>query len=192
MALIYVEPDDRQMLLYKKLIKDQGVTTCRDQLSMSVISSAVDSFLFGFLHVSKKAQVGRRRLSPRDDFQINGFIFCTFVPSSPHELTIQLICASKQSHLGKVLMQAVENKAKTMNVSSLRLHCLDNRKLRTWYESLGFTYQETIYLKPEVPKVFLYRKELDYSTMDTIDIATDADQIAWSQLSLDEPTSTVK
>ena len=158
--LVYIEPDDSDIALYKAMVKKEGEEVCRDQLDVYTITNTIENFTFGFLYLSKKAQIGRRRLSLEDDYKIKGFIFCSYEPFQPEQLTIELVCASPNLVLGKPLMIEAENKAIEMGLTTLVLYCIDDDRLKTWYESLGFVYRKTIYLRRDVPKVHLMMKKI--------------------------------
>jgi predicted GNAT family N-acyltransferase len=142
MSFLYIEPTMDDISHYKKIIKKNGVLlVCRDQLDIYTIVDHDDHFTFGFLHVSEKGQ-------------INGFVLCLYNPILPDELSIELICATKQSKIGKTMMEIVEEKAREMNIRKLTLNCIANEKLRAWYESFGFVFVKTINLRNDIPKVY--------------------------------------
>lgn len=141
MNFLYIEPTMDEISHYKKIIKKQGILVCRDQLDIYTIVETVDHFTFGFLYVSEKGQ-------------INGFVLCLYNPILPDELSIELICATKQSKIGKTMMEIVEEKAREMNIRKLTLNCIANEKLRAWYESIGFVFVKTINLRNDIPKVY--------------------------------------
>ena len=160
MPLIYIEPTDDDINLYKSLIKRQGVDVCRDQIDIYVINKAIDILTFGFLEISKKANIGRRRLSQEDDYKVRGFILCSYDHYQPDTLTIELVCAARFTKLGTPLMNAVEDKAREMGIKVLVLDCIDNDGLREWYENLGFVFRRTKYLRQDIPKVHVMMKLL--------------------------------
>jgi hypothetical protein len=155
MSFLYIEPTMDEISNYKKIIKKQGILVCRDQLDIYTIVESVDHFTFGFLHISEKAQIGKRKINSFEEkFNLNGFVLCLYNPILPDELSIELICATKQSKIGKTMMEIVEEKAREMNIRKLTLNCIANEKLRAWYESFGFVFVKTINLRNDIPKVY--------------------------------------
>ena len=153
--LIYIEPSTDDISNYKKIIKKQGVLACQDKLDVSIISTSINNFTFGFISLIQKAQLGRRSINSFiDKYTLKGFILCNYNTDLNDELTIELVCSSKGTNIGKLLIEVVQEKAKQLNIKKLLLLCLANNKLRKWYEMLGFIYINTIYLSPNVPKVY--------------------------------------
>jgi N-acetylglutamate synthase-like GNAT family acetyltransferase len=158
--VLYIEPTMKDIVMYRKLIKSQGNDVCQNEIDIYTINETIHSFTFGFIIISTKAQIGRRNLNKNDLFLIDGFIFCSHNNITPKELHIELVCSRKEKHVGKRLMNHVEERAKQYGISQLTLHCLADDKLRKWYESLGFLYVRTINLNINVPKVFYMCKNI--------------------------------
>lgn len=155
MNFLYIEPTSDEISHYKKIIKKQGVIVCRDQLDVYTIIDSTNHFTFGFL------QIGKRKINSFEErFSLNGFVLCLYNPILSEELSIELICATKQSKIGKTMIELVEEKAREMNIKRLSLNCIANEKLKAWYESIGFVFVKTIHLRKDIPKVYYMIKNL--------------------------------
>jgi predicted N-acetyltransferase YhbS len=142
------------MRVYKKLINEQCEEVCQNQTTAHTILSNIEGFTFGFLHISKKSTASDRQ-------SLNGFAFCTYTKRDNH-IMIDIVCSRAHKKLGKKLMDAVEEEAIEMGVSSISLMSLAEAKLKRWYESLGFKVRKAIsspYM-PEEVKVYLMVKYL--------------------------------
>jgi len=157
--LTYIEPSNSDIKHIKELIKNQGSRVCRNQISSNFISKNANSFTFGWITASRKAQLGRRSIKNiNDQFNLSSFILCTYNINVPSYLIIDLICSTVKS--GNFLIELVENKARDMNVKIIQIFFLINDKLKIWYESLGFVYISTINSDDGQPKVYSMIKNI--------------------------------
>ena len=98
--------------------------------NISISISSVDNFTFGFKNLDQ-------------------IILCHYNIRLKDELTIELI-SPKRTGIDKLLI-LVEEKAKRLNIKKLLIFCIE---FKNWYETLGFIYINTIYLSPNVPKIY--------------------------------------
>ena len=154
--LIYIEPTLKDIQFYKDLIKEQGNIVCRDSIDVQVICNKINTFVFGYISISNKYQSNRRSIKK----DINGFILCSFNKELDSVLDIDLVCSRKNSNIGKLLMNTVEEYSKTIGIDTLVLHSLAEENLKKWYKDLGFIHISTIYLKDDIPKVFFMMKKI--------------------------------
>ena len=156
--LIYIEPTDVDIKFYKEIIKEQR---CRDSIDVQVIHNKINTFVFGYISISNKYQSNRRNIKkPIDKYILNGFILCSFNKELDSVLDIDLVCSRKNSKIGKLLMNTVEEYAKSIGIDTLVLHSLAEENLKKWYKDLGFVHISTVYLKEDTPKVFFMMKKI--------------------------------
>ena len=153
--LIYIEPTLKDIKFYKELIKEQG---CRDCIDVQVIHNKINTFVFGYISISNKYQSNRRSI--KKPTTLNGFILCSFNKELDSVLDIDLVCSRKNSKIGKILMNTVEEYAKSIGIDTLVLHSLAEENLKKWYKELGFIHISTVYLKEDIPKVFFMMKKI--------------------------------
>ena len=150
--LMYIEPTLPDIANFRSIIKKQGDTTCKRLLNYYTISEAAGSFTFGYISLTKKAQLGRRSIHNfSDKFNLNAFVLCIYNNLIKDELHIQLICSMNK--IGKLLIEVVEQKAKEMNIKKITLDSLAIPRLRSWYESLGFVFIRDTIISPNIPKL---------------------------------------
>jgi hypothetical protein len=136
--LVYIEPSNNEIKNIRELIKTQGLSTCKNKVNIEYISKKTSSFTFGWMSAIPKAQLGRRSIKNINDrFSLNAFVLCSYTPNAPDQVVVELICSVNK--IGKLLMELVEDKVKSMGIKKLQLYSLANDKLKKWYESLGYS-----------------------------------------------------
>ncbi len=156
--LIYIEPTAGDIKFYKYLIQEQ---TCRDSIDVQLIYNKINTFVFGYISISNKYQSSRRSIKKSTDkYILNGFILCSFNKELDSVLHIDLVCSRKNSKIGKILMNTVEEYAKSIGIDTLVLHSLAEENLKKWYKDLGFVHISTVYLKEYIPKLFFMMKKI--------------------------------
>jgi N-acetylglutamate synthase-like GNAT family acetyltransferase len=140
MTILYIEqPTDADIHMYKDLMKGQELGIFREEINVWT-KHARDILTFAFLEVDKKHR------------KVRGLAYCSYDHYQPSELHIQLVCVDRYTSLATPLLNAVESKARELGVNYLFLECIDTDGLREWYESLGFKYIITIFLRRDIPK----------------------------------------
>ena len=141
--LIYLDPTDSSVNLYKRLMKER--VGHRKEL---IVSKAVDEFSFGFLHLSRNTSN-----------EVRGFVLCRYLEEF-NDVVIDLIWSRKHTRLE--LMNAAEGKAREVKAGRLVLYSVREERLKQWYESLGFIKTGEIPRRRGVVRTYMMMKRLCY------------------------------
>lgn len=158
--LQFFDPTSENITFFKKLLTKQGVNVCQDQVNSRWINESLSRFSFGYAFISRKAQIGRRSLKNEEDkFILKGFVIGRINIAQPQTVTIDLVCSRQETKLGKVLMELSEEKAKSIPaVKLIQLFSLPEKKLKKWYNSLGFGEIEERSFEDGTLKAYLMQK----------------------------------
>jgi len=80
---------DNKNNIIKKMIKEQGYLTCKEEFDKDYISELLDKYDFGFVHYQKVANVGQKRKRQKL-YNLWSFILAT--ERTEYNLYIELIC----------------------------------------------------------------------------------------------------
>jgi len=105
------------------------------------IDHTIETKSFGISFITRKAQIGRRSLKEDDKYHLNGFILCR-IPERQQVAWIELVCSRAGNKTGKVLMEMAEAKLKELGIRMALLNCINDVKLKKWYEKQGYAGSE--------------------------------------------------
>ncbi len=148
-------PDEENIQIYKKIIKEQGVSVCHNQFEKEFISTSLHKASFGIVIFNKKAQVGKKRTYRSDELIMKGFILCRIDISMPNIIWIDLVCSKERSKLGKQLLQLAEIEIeKNKEIKLIQLLSIPDVKLKNWYTKLGYGMTTVIMHNEYKPKAY--------------------------------------
>ena len=113
-------PSSANVALINK--KEQGKVVCQNQISQEWIDHTIETKSFGISFV-------------------NGFILCR-IPERQQVAWIELVCSRAGNKTGKVLMEMAEAKLKELGIRMALLNCINDVKLKKWYEKQGYAGSE--------------------------------------------------
>ena len=126
---------------YAAYMKEQSFKVCREKINPRYIEKVFRNFHFGWLRVSEKAQVGKRKRSSRSEQQVYSFILCRY---GDNLIYIDLICGRENTRGdGKTLINVVETFAEeakmeyNMDVAAVQIYGAIN-DLTSYYMNLGY------------------------------------------------------
>jgi hypothetical protein len=164
------EPTSDNIKLVKKLLKRDGDVVCQGKINRSWLDESMSTFSFGLGYTSKKAQTGRRLSclhskqasfrSEANKHVLYGFILCRVDIHDPKVVWIDIVCSKENSKIGKLLMEAAEERIKAnKSLKLIQLYSLPEVRLKNWYVKLGYTYSESKFWG-DTPKAYLLHKFL--------------------------------
>jgi GNAT superfamily N-acetyltransferase len=132
---------DKDDSLIKKLIKYNGILTCRDEFDRSYINWCLENFTCGFANVGLRAQIGQKKKGILDRYILRGFVLF-FVDIPDNEIKGRVFCVSesfKHQNIGLELLNSVKDFAFHNRISLWRISSLPYPKLLNYYTEYGFT-----------------------------------------------------
>ena len=136
--LEYFEPNSQNFNIYKKLFDKQSHEVCRNKISKQWIDSSSNKFSFCYAFIGLKAQLGGRSLKKiEDQYILKAFVICKADVKAKF-VKLKLICSQINLKLGKILLEIVEEKSRTLGLKAIVLDSLPDKPLIKWYEKLGF------------------------------------------------------
>jgi len=141
--------------LFKRIIKEQSVTTCRDEfhginpMMKEYINSSLENFTDGFIILGHLTTPRTSYRTPSSNYLLKGFILFSI---DGFETTIngKNLCGRKGYHVGKMLLQSVYDFAISKDITFWHIYSLPYEKLIKYYESFGFIRGNPIYRKGEL------------------------------------------
>jgi len=149
---LYFRQEDK---LFKRIIKEQGVTTCRDEFMKEYINSSLQSFIDGFIILGKIINPKTSYRTPSSNYLLKGFILFSF-DGFGNTINGKILCARKGYHIGKMLLQAVFDYAINKDITYWHLYSLPYEKLIKFYQSFGFSIGNPVYRKGELKVVEMF------------------------------------
>lgn len=164
---------DKEDTLIKKIIKEQGYSSCRDNFTIDYINWCLQNFTYGYVNLGTKASVGRAKREISDKYFLRGYIM--FVHDSYHK-TIEgrIFCVMKNyknQNIGLDLLNSVKNFGCCNGATFWRIKSLPFPKLIDYYLQYGFTKSHEVFEKNGSLKV----QEM-YMNLQPIDIEEDEDE----------------
>jgi ribosomal protein S18 acetylase RimI-like enzyme len=148
-----VTSDDKHI---KRLLRKQGTSICRTQITQSLIESSIEKFDYGFVFMTQKAMMGQSMLKLENRFKISGFVLMGGIDEI--ELHIHLICVDEnQKGDGTILMNSALKFATDNDYLRVTLYALPEPSLVIWYRSFGFQVVDEIYKNGQL-KVYAMTK----------------------------------
>lgn len=120
-----------------KLIKEQGPDVCRNIIDTNYIDLETKDYDFGFIHKTPIAQLGQKRYTRTTPQFVYSFILCKLYPEIS-EIDITLICSRPNTKDGKILIELVCERARTLGYQRLSLLSIGEKKVLNWYKSQDF------------------------------------------------------
>lgn len=143
--------------LIRDIILNQHSITCRDSFNNEYILHCLRVFTHGIMYVTNKAQIEKRIKSKTNKYYLKGF---TMFIHDPLSFSIQekILCSDKNSKgFGKKLMEKVKDFAIENEVDEWRIYSFAEERLKRYYETFGFCYEDTVYKdgKAKVYKMYM-------------------------------------
>ena len=137
--LLEFSPSTDNVSMLKDIIKTQGQDVCRQQISIDYIRDSSHIHDFGIARITPRAVIGQRQTRRHGDrYHLWGFILCK-IDFEFEMVTVELVCARPNSGgTGKLLIEMAEEKARQEGLKMMRLLCLPDDKLRSFYRRLGY------------------------------------------------------
>lgn len=159
---IFFDKTDPYYDLVKRIILEQHSITCRGAFDKSYILHCFETFNVGIIYVTNKAQIGKKKRSKTDNYHLKGFVM--FVHDTlACFIQGKILCSGYNSKgFGKNLLERVKIFAIDNKVNKWQIFSLAERKLRLYYETFGFSYEDTIY-RDGKEKVYQMSIKFDYS-----------------------------
>lgn len=161
---IFFDREDPNFPLFKKIIKKQGETTCRDKFDKEYISSCLNKFTHGFILLGSNLN-GRLITSSSDRYYLRGYVLFEY-DSRLSMVNGKIICAIKSANpekkIGKTLLFSVYQFILEKRVETWRIFSLPSPKLVTYYENFGFQKYDTIYVRGKA-KVIEMKIKIEYN-----------------------------
>ena len=149
----YFDTSDENINVIKKLIKEQGLDTCKKEISRTVLLEYISNFQFGFLFKKFKANTGLSFRSNRNKVHLYSFVLCRI--GKDKELRIDLICnRNVQKKIGSIFMDTIDDYCRQNGIDKIRLFAIDKSALLKWYTTQGFTIIDKILLPDGSVKVY--------------------------------------
>lgn len=130
--ITYFTIDNTELI---KELRKQGQDVCRQKISKKWIYASLDDFQFGFVHATRKSQVGRMKRG-KSNLHIASFVLCKKMTNN--NLDLKLVCSRPNNREGVLLIHNVEQYAKEEGFKILSLFSLPDYKLVEWYKKQGF------------------------------------------------------
>lgn len=148
--------------LIRDIILNQHSITCGDSFNNEYVSHCLRVFTHGIIYFTNKAQIGKRIKSKTDKYYLKGFTIFIYDPLS-FSIQGKILCSDENSKgFGKKLMEKVKEFAIENEVNRWRIYSLAEERLKRYYETFGFYYEDTIYRDGKA-KVYEMVIKFDYS-----------------------------
>ena len=156
----YFDSQSKNIKIIKSAVKEQGVDVCHGAIDTIYIRHSIQDFLFGFINIGKKANIGQKQTSPAKNSFVKSFILCEKVKISNTFLNITLVCSRLNVKNGRELMGLVEQNAKELGYDTLTLHAVGAPSIVKWYEKQGFVVDNVIYNNhsDDVKAYYMFKK----------------------------------
>lgn len=146
---IFFDKEDPNFPLFKKIIKRHGLITCRNEFDKGYINSCLNKFTNGYILLGSNSN-GRIITSSADKYYLRGYVLFEY-DSRLAMVNGKIICAIKsadpEKRIGKMLLDSVYQFILEKKVETWRIFALPYPKLIAYYESIGFTQYDTIYVR---------------------------------------------
>ncbi len=143
----------------KNIIREQGVSVCRDFLDKTYISTVLSKFDEGFYVISPKASIGASSRKKKE-YLLKGFCLFTLT-SNGLNMYLDVICGRNSCRgIGDEILNKVFEYCDINGISKCYLDALPYESLFLYYTQKGFIFQEAVYKRGEL-KAFSMIKRFD-------------------------------
>ena len=165
---MFFSNDHNDIKIIKDIILSQGVKCCRDELDISYINESLSDFDYGFILLSRKAQIGKTIVNKNDLFTLRSFTL--FKYSQRYSLIQGKGICSHENYKGDglILLNAIYEFAISNKVHTWRIYSLPRKKLVNYYKEFGFVVLDLLY-KDGKKKVYEMVKKIEYLSSQKIE-----------------------
>jgi len=162
---LFFDREDPNFPLFKKIIKKQGSTTCKDEFDNGYINSCLDKFTYGYILLGSMKN-GKIITSSADRYYLRGYILFEY-DQSLAMVSGKIVCAMKNSDpekkIGMLLLECVYQFILEKKVETWRIFSLPYPGLVSYYKTFGFEEYDTIYVRG-LPKVVEMKMKINYDS----------------------------
>ena len=142
---IFIDQDNENIKINKDIIKEQGVTVCRDEIDQNYIVECLKTFDYGYVILGNRASIGQALKGKSKKYVLKGYVLFKY-EERISTVTGKILCGSDGYRgIGRILLECVLEFITEREVQTWTIYSLPFENLVKYYEEIGFRVMNIIY-----------------------------------------------
>ena len=142
---IFIDQDNENIKIIKDIIKEQGVTVCRNEIDQTYIVECLKTFDYGYVILGNRASIGQALKGKSKKYVLKGYVLFKY-EERISTVTGKILCGSDGYRgIGRILLECVLEFITERKVQTWTIYSLPFENLVKYYEEIGFRVMNIIY-----------------------------------------------